>query len=78
MVEAASVSNLKATWTDEGRARDWRSASAQGAGVLASRHAGQEHLDALRLGEQGEGAPKSPRTAQRAADGGSLIRALRR
>jgi aldehyde dehydrogenase (NAD+) len=29
MVEAASISNLKATWTDS-RARDWLSAEAQG------------------------------------------------
>jgi aldehyde dehydrogenase (NAD+) len=30
MVEAASISNLKATWTDSGHARDWLSAEAQG------------------------------------------------
>jgi aldehyde dehydrogenase (NAD+) len=30
MVEAASISNLKATWTDSGHARDWLSAEALG------------------------------------------------
>jgi aldehyde dehydrogenase (NAD+) len=30
MVEAASISNLKATWTDSGHARDWLSGEAQG------------------------------------------------
>jgi aldehyde dehydrogenase (NAD+) len=30
MAEAASISNLKATWTDSGHARDWLSAEAQG------------------------------------------------
>ncbi|MGD0722196.1 MAG: aldehyde dehydrogenase family protein [Roseiarcus sp.] len=34
MVEAASASNLKATWTDGGRARDWSSAGAQGRAFL--------------------------------------------
>ena len=34
MVEAASTSNLKATWTDGGRSRDWTSAGAQGRAFL--------------------------------------------
>jgi aldehyde dehydrogenase (NAD+) len=34
MVEAASASNLKATWTDGGRTRDWSAAGAQGRAFL--------------------------------------------
>ncbi len=40
MVEAASVSNLKQTWVNHGRRRDWSNAS-QGEGTLFLRHATQ-------------------------------------
>ena len=49
LVEAASAGNLKATWVNHGRPSDWSDpAEGQGPRLSAPRHAGEEHLGALR------------------------------
>ena len=48
MVEKASCGNLKATWVNNGRQRDWLSNSRAGQGLSATGRAGEEHLGSLR------------------------------